>query len=967
MPSAALLVNFFEYRRSVWLPKVYIVGLDAAHRPQVVHQTATPAALSGYGIESTPPVAELLTLADSLRDRAVAEHFRSGAKKVPVLAGLLRERDKERETVLRYIHSRVNALLRHCQTQGYPVTFGADIRVAPYPHLLSFAVREWEPLLSFELTERGMIYRLEVNDPDGKPHKIRYLDPKIITNRPTPAWVIIGRELVRLRALRGDALKPFLTRDEVSIPPAEVGRYLREFVSRAAQAHRITVKGFELIALDRPTSLEVTATPHPFSGDYYVYPTLHYGPLSFSLDERQTVKVVLSSKPPYRLMRAERDGEAEAELLAPLFELGLRVAPEPGALSLDARPAPYENLAWLLTHAATLRAAGIEPSLPRDEGRTFTTGPGSLELSASASGDWLDIQGQVIVGDYRLPFLPFVSYLRKGERRFPLPDGSLFLIPEDWFATYTPSLELAKVSKQGVRLTRSQAPLLRQMGITDTVVDNHDALRQADDYRPSSSLRATLRPYQLEGVRWLVRHYHERLGACLADDMGLGKTLQTIAVLLYAKERLGTASDAPGQQIDLFGGGAEDESFLQPLRALIVLPASLLYNWSNELRRFAPSLTVHVNTGTKRIRDARLLRRYDVLLTTYQTALRDKELLGEVALSYIVLDESQQIKNRQSKVFRAINTLAAPHRISLSGTPIENSLSDLWSQMQFINPGLLGSFAFFRKRFIIPIEQHDDERQKEQLRRLVHPHLLRRTKAEVAPELPKLDVQVFYCEMTGAQRKRYDRERAAARNALLGTATPEGPRYKLLVIQTLTRLRQLANHPIIVDADYTKDSGKFREVTGQWDTIRRAGHKVLIFSSMVRHLALFRDHLTALGQPFAWLTGSVPSEQRAVEVRRFQEDPNVQTFFISLKAGGTGLNLTAADYVFILDPWWNPTTEDQAIARAHRIGRTGNVFARKFLTAGTLEEKIYQLQQQKKRLAGEIIDREAIERLLSEG
>ena len=275
--------------------------------------------------------------------------------------------------------------------------------------------------------------------------------------------------------------------------------------------------------------------------------------------------------------------------------------------------------------------------------------------------------------------------------------------------------------------------------------------------------------------------------------------------------------------------------------------------------------------------------------------------------------------------------------------------------MQFLNPGLLRNYAFFKKAFITPIEVHDDELKKTQLRELVTPHLLRRTKEEVAPDLPELDVQHFYCEMTAAQRKIYEREKSAARNALLGSYAPNDGQYKLRVVQTLTRLRQLANHPVLMEADYAKDSGKFAEVLEQLDVIRRAGHKVLIFSSMVRHLELFRERLLTTNEPHAWITGAVDAKTRASEVRRFQEDPAVKTFFISIKAGGTGLNLTAADYVFILDPWWNPTIEDQAIARAHRIGRTGNVFARKFLTKDTIEEKINKLQQRKKQLAEDIL------------
>jgi len=631
-----------------------------------------------------------------------------------------------------------------------------------------------------------------------------------------------------------------------------------------------------------------------------------------------------------------------------------------------------------LEHETELAAQGVEVITPEEKGQRFTSHEGVISLDLVQDNDWLDLKGKVVVGPHEIPFAKLVRYIQREERRFELPDGDIFLIPEEWFAKYRPGLQFAKVEGKKVRMARSQAPLLAPMGLDTGMAEQ--AERMAEAFTPSSKLKATLRPYQLEGARWLVRHHHEQLGACLADDMGLGKTLQTISVLLYAKERMDTSTGStgganagaeggtnsneskasatkgvPAPQLDLFAAPAEDEVFLQPLRALIVLPASLVFNWRNELERFAPSLTVQTHTGQQRNKDPRVLRRFDILLTTYQTALRDIDILREIDFSYVVLDESQQIKNRQSKVFKALNELNAIHRISLSGTPIENSLSDLWSQMQFINPGLLRHYAFFKKAFITPIEQKDDEKKKAQLRKLVSPHLLRRTKEEVAPDLPELDVQHYYCEMTSAQRKLYEAEKSAARNALLGNFAPNDGQYKLRVVQTLTRLRQLANHPVLMESDYEKDSGKFGEVMEQWDTVRRAGHKVLIFSSMVKHLELFREKLLTANEPHAWITGQVKAKTRANEVKRFQEDPSVQTFFISIKAGGTGLNLTAADYVFILDPWWNPSIEDQAIARAHRIGRTGNVFARKFLTKDTIEEKINKLQQRKKQLAEDII------------
>ena len=953
--QSAIVVNFYEFRTGVWLPKAYFVGLDTAGRPQTVHQTAKSETLARYGIAATPDLLRILGLTEGLRDRAIAEHFRGGRKKVPTLAGLLKDGSKEREAVLRYVHARTAEALSLCRVAGCFVTLNLDTRGAITPALLRFGAEQLVPRLYFCLDAAGMHYRLRLSDARGE-HLVRHLDPRILTNRPAPGWVVVGRTLYRVRDMRGDGLRPFLTRDEILISPADVPRYLRKFVAHAVRLHDPVVEGFTFARVEQPTGLRLAARPHPFTEHYLVRVYFRYGEHEFALGEAEQIAVTHALQPPYELTRIRRDVIAEQRLLEPLYVLGLQIATDTaGAMSLSPHPSQYENLRWLLDKAEHLTALGVRVDAPEQDGHYFVRQQASLEVSVTEAGDWLDLRGTVRVGEHSLPFVRVVKQLQRDERRYLLPSGEYVLLPEAWFTRYAPGLALARTEGRQVRMARSQAGLLQSLELT---VPMEETIPPAD-YTPSAALRATLRPYQLEGARWLVRHYHARLGACLADDMGLGKTLQTIAVLLHAKEQQGQEMRVPsGLQGDLFSGPASDEAYLQPLRALIVLPASLVYNWLTELQKFAPSLTVLANVGTKRERDPRVLRRYDVLLTTYQTALRDQAVLTGLDLTYIVLDESQQIKNRQSKVFRALNALPAPHRISLSGTPIENSLSDLWSQMQFINPGLLRGYSFFKKAFITPIEVHDDELKKEQLRQLVSPHLLRRTKAEVAPDLPELDVQVYFCGMTAAQRRRYEAERSAARNALLGTsgAKEEEGSYKLRVIQTLTRLRQLANHPAIADPAYTKDSGKFSEAIAQWDTLRRAGHKVLVFSSMVKHLKLFRRHLEQEQQPYAWLTGSVATARRAKEVRRFQEDPTVQTFLISIKAGGTGLNLTAADYVFILDPWWNPTVEDQAIARAHRIGRSGHVFARKFLSKDTLEEKIHRLQQRKKRLAGEIID-----------
>jgi non-specific serine/threonine protein kinase len=276
--------------------------------------------------------------------------------------------------------------------------------------------------------------------------------------------------------------------------------------------------------------------------------------------------------------------------------------------------------------------------------------------------------------------------------------------------------------------------------------------------------------------------------------------------------------------------------------------------------------------------------------------------------------------------------------------------------MQFLNPGMLGSYKYFQTHYIRPIEKLDDELKKEDLRQLVQPYLLRRTKEMVATDLPPLTETIFYSEMAEAQRKLYEHEKSAARNQLLNLGDPNLPQNRVVVLAALTRLRQLANHPALVFPDEKTTGGKFEDVLVFWNTIRRSGHKVLIFSFFEKYLQLFRAEFEKEGQPYAWLTGDVSQKNRQEQVELFSQDASIQAFLMTTTAGGVGLNLTAADYVFVLDPWWNPFRESQAIARAHRIGQTKNVMAVKFIARETIEEKILQLQQRKANLAGEFLD-----------
>jgi len=334
-----------------------------------------------------------------------------------------------------------------------------------------------------------------------------------------------------------------------------------------------------------------------------------------------------------------------------------------------------------------------------------------------------------------------------------------------------------------------------------------------------------------------------------------------------------------------------------------------------------------------------------------------KNLLSKFFFNYIILDESQNIKNPTSKSFKAIKQLKSRHKLALSGTPIENSVSDIWSQMHFTNPGLLGNYSFFQKEFVLPIEKKKDDHVAKRLQAIIKPFVLRRTKNQVATELPPKTEQIIYCEMTEGQGELYESTKSEYRNALLeGTVQQGSKNAQIALLQGLTKLRQLANHPKMTDSDYKSGSGKFDAVIEMLTSISSEGNKVLIFSQFVKHLDIFKNYFEKKNMPYAYLDGA--TKDRAQAVNYFKQNEEVKTFLISIKAGGVGLNLTEADYVFILDPWWNPAVEQQAIDRSHRIGQTQNVFIYRFITKDTVEEKIVALQNRKKTIATSLVTTE---------
>lgn len=948
-----IVYNLYEFLPDLYLPNAFIVNRDQEGFYTHIVQKATTATVAALKIPVSAERNRLFTIMEALQPQQLALPYQKKGRK-PVLLEALWEDRVVRKAIQKQLDRLLSEWLSIIVAQAYPLSWDAERKVLVQEFVLKTIAEPLQARLSFRKTDAGVDYQLLLEE-QGKRWRIAERRVFPIVNE--PAWIMADYCLYRIDNVNGHLVKPFREKDEVHIPATSVNTYFKTFILKVVAKVEIDADGFDIQQFDELTTCVLEPVKHLFENRWVLTVRMKYRHFSFDWNDTRNQRVTLEvEEAGLRIYQLRRNRAAEAVWLQQLNQLGLKPADDSSHYELPAASDPLALLFWLTDNRVALEEAGFElmPALHAE--RELCLSPAGIRQRIVSSIDWFDLYVMVEIDGISFPFVLLMRNIRDGDRYFLLSNGKVFVIPEEWMHRYLDVATLGQVAGEAIRIAKSQYTLLAGLGY-----QHEETLPAASDhaYPAPRLLQAQLRPYQLEGYNWLVRLYHQQLGACLADDMGLGKTVQTIAMLLYAKEQIAGRPAAPEQaeqQLALFTAMA-DQDILQPLQALIIMPASLLYNWEAELKKYAPSLWVYRHIGNKRYTDKRLLMRFDVVLTTYQTALRDEDLLAEIPFEYIVLDESQQIKNRQSKVFQTLSQLQARHKISLSGTPIENSLADLWSQMQFINPLLLGSFSFFQKNFILPIERYQDEDKKRKLRQLVQPYLLRRTKEEVAPDLPPLSSQVFYSEMTPDQQKRYEREKSAARNSLLQHAQPESGQYKLLVVQTLTRLRQLSNHPRLLFDDYAQDSGKFHDVLEQWRVITKSGHKVLFFSSFVQYLKLFKDAFDALQEPYAWLTGDLTPPQRQEAINRFQQQPDVRTFFISIKAGGQGLNLTAADYVFILDPWWNPSTEQQAIARAHRIGQDKSVFALKFITKDSIEEKILLLQQKKSQLAADIIDK----------
>lgn len=819
--------------------------------------------------------------------------------------------------------------------EGWPVE--RQLQIAPQTASVLFHFRRNETETRYFPTIKYDGYRIE----------FMFKDAQIICNQ--PAWLLLDDHLYQFdQDIEGKKLQPFLNKRFISIPKSSEKKYFEKFVAPLIEKYHVYAEGLEIRTekYDAAPILKVQYIPGGIS-QLQLY--FRYGEYEFPAASELKVTVKMEKNgDEYIFHRVKRSLAWEKGKIDDLLNMGLT---RTGALfyNLEVRSEnsgepsdAFTVIDWLNSNHDQLVEKGF--MIEQSEGtKRLVFGKSKIDLEFRENNDWFDIHAIVYFGTYQIPFIQLKHHILNRIREFTLPSGEIAVIPEEWFSQYGNLLHFTE-GKNDLRLKRHHIGLLNDFAGSELASISMDRKLQKltdfteiDEICVPVSFKGSLRSYQKAGYDWFHFLRKFSFGGCLADDMGLGKTVQTLALLQKIKEE------------------EHDENV--PRTSLIIMPTSLIYNWLNEAEKFAPDLKILVHTGTFRIKDMEHFYDYDVVLTTYGITRVDAEMLKHIYFHYIILDESQNIKNPASKAFRAVKTLKSKHKLILSGTPVENSVNDLWTQMSFINPGLLGSQTFFQTDFVIPIEKKQDADKARKLQSMIKPFVLRRTKSQVATELPPKTEQLFYCKMSEDQAKVYEDIKSEYRNELL-KSLEDGTfnRSQVQVLQGLTKLRQIANHPEMIDSEYEGESGKFENVIHTLQNVLSRGHKVLVFSQFVKHLDIFRNHFEKEHIPFAYLDGS--TKNRGEVVNEFQNNENIRLFLISIKAGGVGLNLTEADYVFILDPWWNPAVEQQAIDRTHRIGQTKNVFIYKFITKDSVEEKILALQNRKKSVAESLITTE---------
>ncbi len=917
--------------------------------------------------------------------------------------------EKADKTTQRYVISQVD--LHITEAVATASRLGVHIFFAPKPG-------EWlrqqdelhlnaEPLklhAAFTKTDDGIDYRLTLGD-DIIPSAHH---TQILCNN--PSLFVIEHSLRQLdEGLGGKLLTPFLKKEIYHIPASIQAKYFRQFILKIVKKIDISSDGFDVDNL-HPQGKAVLMLQATTNGLYTLDTQFVYDTATFSSGDRREKSVTLHDDgKSVTFVCIWRNREWESSVT----ELLDNELHRPQTASLQ------EMTAWLTTHEAVLTQHGIETQ--QRTTHHYVIGEVERIHNDRWTGDWFQMHVTLVFPDgTQMALTDFRDAIINGDREVRLPSGNWFVIPDEWYAQYSAAMLFGLMKSRGtLTFHRSQQTVLPTEDLLPPTQKAPAACDKEEKTLPPQGLKATLRPYQLLGYRWMLSHQHGGTGCLLGDDMGLGKTVQTIAVILHYFESSASAptddrsrEDTTDNGLIKDAGNSEDQADYSIIRSdqvirsdrvirsnhiirskptsppvqtslfseeemsgraakampsasssqpdlrqqsghravLVAAPSSVVFNWHDEFRRFAPSLRVVEYTGNARERAAKQsqLANADVVLTSYPMLRNDIGVLSRLSFAIAVYDEAHAFRNNTSLLYQAVLKIHADFPIALTGTPMVNALDELWTLMSVLNPALLGDYETFQNNFIHPINVNLQDEHTAILRKLVAPYFLRRLRGDVLDSLPERQDEQVWCDMTEAQAALYEEEQSKMRNLLMDA---EQANNRIVVLAAITRLRRLACSPKLEHKE--GDSGKVLEVFDRLEELRGTDHKVLLFSEFTSFLDVIAEEMKQRGWSYDMLTGQ--SRDREAIVKHFQQTPSCQFFLVSLKAGGEGLNLTEADYVFLLDPWWNHAAEEQAIARAHRSGQRRSVMVYRFITRGSLEEQIQKVQDKKDDLVKAII------------
>ena len=947
-----IIYSLYEHEYLGYLFESFVVKLDAKGQLTLQHQNISSKNAFEFKAGLDDDDFELIRLMDSMQQDAVVNRFSKNGIKPKDFFLKTYDLEKGNEPLQREISNQLE------------IRRGHILDLLPGKMLFEMG-RDGEPAwrpLTVMPDKATVLFHFRKNDDnthyfptikyDGHKIDFQYKGAYLLCN--DPAWMVVdGRVFSFEKGVDGNKLTPFLNKKFIAVPKKVEDTYYRKFIAPLVAQFDVYAKGFE-IKTDRyepqpilsfyPLAQQSSKSLFDEENKSTVIEeaklvfalAFRYGQYQIKADVYDPVVVkVEHSEKGYIFHRLKRDINGENEFIKELQDVGLELRNAKKAMPVG------KAFQWLADNRAELEEKGFVFDQQSTSEKRYFLGEASISVEITENIDWFDINAIIRFGEFEIPFKELRRLLKKNQNEFKLPNGEIAVIPDGWVRDYSELFSFVHENGDAAgKLEKHHLALVQDMesgNLSKVTMDRKlNQLRDFDtieDFPSPVSFVGELRPYQKAGFDWMQFLNDYNFGGCLADDMGLGKTVQTLALLQSQKEKGVTNA------------------------TLLVMPTSLVYNWQIEANKFTPELKVFVYQGTNRVKDVSQFEGYDLVVTSYGIVRRDIEELQEYYFNYVILDESQAIKNPNSNISKAVQKLNSRYRLILTGTPLENSTMDLWSQMNFINPGLLGQKSFFKKHYQNPIEKQGNEETTQRLFSLIKPFILRRHKSQVAKELPEKFENLHYCSMSDAQQEEYEEVKNQYRSKILNHIEEHGVgKSQMVLLQGLTQLRQIANHPRLVDKDYKAGSGKLDEMLRMMDNALAEGHKILIFSQFVKHLTIVRENLDAEKVNYCYLDGA--TKDRQGEVEKFQNDDSIKVFLISLKAGGLGLNLTAADYVFLLDPWWNPAVEMQAVDRAHRIGQERKVFIYKFITRNTVEEKILDLQSRKLKLASDLITTE---------